>query len=362
MQQNTLMELAGSAEADSGVGGLSGPGVDSSQTFVDHRRRTPRRLETDGSDRIRTIRPSTREGRFDRRGAEGRGRTWNDGAIQRVSTRAVGTGVRRIRGGAPATVSVIDISLGGALIAYADPAGLVANDRIVMCLQLQSATAVLLSKVSRMKSGVDFRTYVGLEFCDGQDADLAQLSDELHRKHPGCSPAGRARIDTSREHRQTNSGAAPPQAACMVAGHSSLCDVRKPLHRVVLAVQLTPSTMRHRNCSVVIRSGTRVEESRRPRSPQRWPTGAPSRRRASTRSAAPRRCRAARRSMPNRRPPRSARVTASSSCRPGATAAMARIRSLTPAYMVWMPAARIAAVDINTRGLRASPGSARMPA
>ena len=86
-------------------------------------------------------------------------------------------------------VSVIDISLGGALIAYADPAGLVANDRIVMCLQLPSATAVLLSKVTRVERGVDFRTYVGLEFCDGQDADLAQLSDELRREHPGCSPA-----------------------------------------------------------------------------------------------------------------------------------------------------------------------------
>lgn len=76
-------------------------------------------------------------------------------------------------------VSIVDISLGGALIAFADPAGVMINDRLVVCLQLSTGSAVLLTRVARVARGLDFRTYVGLEICQGQDDEVARLANEL---------------------------------------------------------------------------------------------------------------------------------------------------------------------------------------
>ena len=81
-------------------------------------------------------------------------------------------------------VSVIDVSLGGVLVAYAEPAGLVVDDRAVVCFELSIGTAVLLGRGGARCAGTDFRTYVAVQFADGQDEEVDRLAEELRREHP----------------------------------------------------------------------------------------------------------------------------------------------------------------------------------
>jgi hypothetical protein len=81
----------------------------------------------------------------------------------------------------PPEVEVVDVSLGGVLVAYAEPIGLLTGERIVVSLCPVDAPVMLLGRVVRVARGTDFRTYVALEFAEQQDDEVARLGTELER-------------------------------------------------------------------------------------------------------------------------------------------------------------------------------------
>ena len=91
--------------------------------------------------------------------------------------------VANVSEAAPAEVEVIDISIGGALMAYAEPVGLVVGERVVVSVTLHSTPVMLLGQVIRIARGADFRTYVAVEFSANQDVEVEQLEGEIaHRR------------------------------------------------------------------------------------------------------------------------------------------------------------------------------------
>ena len=81
----------------------------------------------------------------------------------------------------PPEVEVIDVSLGGALVAYDEPVGLLVGERVVVSLVPLDASVLLLGRVVRVARGSDFRTYVAVEFAEHQDDEIGRLDTELER-------------------------------------------------------------------------------------------------------------------------------------------------------------------------------------
>jgi hypothetical protein len=93
----------------------------------------------------------------------------------------------------PATVDVIDVSFGGALVAFCEPVGLLRDERVVLSLEPNGTPMMLLGRVVRVARGTDFRTYVAVQFSDNQDAELERLTaelDELNRIDSSAPGAG----------------------------------------------------------------------------------------------------------------------------------------------------------------------------
>jgi hypothetical protein len=87
----------------------------------------------------------------------------------------------------PATVDVIDAALGGALVAFCEPVGVLHDEPVVVSLEPNGTPMMLLGRVVRVARGTDFRTYVAVQFSDGQDVELERLAaelDELNRSEP----------------------------------------------------------------------------------------------------------------------------------------------------------------------------------
>ncbi|MCU1501015.1 MAG: hypothetical protein JWM12_369 [Ilumatobacteraceae bacterium] len=78
----------------------------------------------------------------------------------------------------PPSAQVVDISLGGALLACAEPLGLLFAERVVISLLVDDEPILLLGRVVRVARGTDFRTYVAVHFDDGQAPEVERL-DEL---------------------------------------------------------------------------------------------------------------------------------------------------------------------------------------
>lgn len=81
----------------------------------------------------------------------------------------------------PPEVEVIDVSLGGALVAYPEPIGLHLDERVVISLCPVDAPVILLARIVRVARGADFRTYVAVQFAEQQDDEVARLDAELER-------------------------------------------------------------------------------------------------------------------------------------------------------------------------------------
>ncbi len=94
--------------------------------------------------------------------------------------------VANVSEAAPAEVEVIDISIGGALMAYAEPVGLLVGERVVVSLTMHRSPVMLLGHVVRIAHGADFRTYVAVEFSANQDIEVEQLEHEI--AHRRCAP------------------------------------------------------------------------------------------------------------------------------------------------------------------------------
>lgn len=78
---------------------------------------------------------------------------------------------------APA-VEVINASVGGVLVAYDEPVGVVADERVVISLTPPDRAGInLLGRVARVAHGTDFRTYVAVRFEETQIDEI----DELER-------------------------------------------------------------------------------------------------------------------------------------------------------------------------------------
>lgn len=102
----------------------------------------------------------------------------------------------------PPEVEVIDVSLGGALVAYDEPVGLLVGERVVVSLVPVDAAVLLLGRVVRVARGADFRTYVAVQFAEEQADELDRLAAELgHLRRARLTdaprPAGHQRPTTS---------------------------------------------------------------------------------------------------------------------------------------------------------------------
>jgi len=106
----------------------------------------------------------------------------------------------------PPEVDVVDVSLGGALVAYAEPVGLLDGERVVVSFVPVDAPVMLLGQVVRVARGTDFRTYVAVRFAEQQDDELTRLDGELERLR-----RRQAAID------QAGSSASSALAACPIA-------------------------------------------------------------------------------------------------------------------------------------------------
>jgi PilZ domain len=76
----------------------------------------------------------------------------------------------------PLAARVVDLSLGGALLSFAEPLGLLVDERVVVSIPADEAI-LLLGRVVRVARGTDFRTYVAVQFDDGQPLELERLDD-----------------------------------------------------------------------------------------------------------------------------------------------------------------------------------------
>jgi hypothetical protein len=76
----------------------------------------------------------------------------------------------------PPAARVVDLSLGGALLSFAEPLGMVVDERVVVSL-LPSDSILLLGRVVRVARGTDFRTYVAVRFDDDQPGETERLEE-----------------------------------------------------------------------------------------------------------------------------------------------------------------------------------------
>jgi len=75
----------------------------------------------------------------------------------------------------------IDISTNGVLLAFEEPVGFVEGTRAVLSIELPSGHLHTLSTIRRVARGLDFRTYVALEFELMRDDEVARLADDLEQ-------------------------------------------------------------------------------------------------------------------------------------------------------------------------------------
>jgi hypothetical protein len=73
----------------------------------------------------------------------------------------------------------IDISRGGLLMAFVEPIGFVAGDRMLVTLPDVGFRFHARGEVVRSERGTDFRTYVALRFTDFADEDYDELCARL---------------------------------------------------------------------------------------------------------------------------------------------------------------------------------------
>jgi hypothetical protein len=90
----------------------------------------------------------------------------------------------------PPSAQVIDVSVGGALLATAEPWGLRVEERVVVSLLAEKLPVLVIGRVVRVARGTDFRTYVAVQFDEGQPQEVERLEEliALHRDHElACS-------------------------------------------------------------------------------------------------------------------------------------------------------------------------------
>ena len=77
------------------------------------------------------------------------------------------------------TARIVDLSLGGALLSFAEPLGLLLEERVVICIPPEDEPIMLLGRVVRVARGTDFRTYVAVHFDEDQPRELERLGDVI---------------------------------------------------------------------------------------------------------------------------------------------------------------------------------------
>src|SRR4051812_34071203 len=76
--------------------------------------------------------------------------------------------------------TAIDASVDGLLLAFPEPVGLIADDRVVVSIPVRKGRVHTLATVSRVERGDDFRTYVAITLQDLTDEMRQRLVDGFH--------------------------------------------------------------------------------------------------------------------------------------------------------------------------------------
>jgi hypothetical protein len=74
----------------------------------------------------------------------------------------------------------VDISLGGLLLAFAEPVGFPVGHRLVISLDLPDGHFHALGRVARVDRGDDFRTYVAMSFMHVRPEDFDELMEQVN--------------------------------------------------------------------------------------------------------------------------------------------------------------------------------------
>ncbi len=81
----------------------------------------------------------------------------------------------------PPAARVVDLSLGGALLSFTEPLGMIVDERVVVSL-VPDEPILLLGRVVRVARGTDFRTYVAVHFDDVQPGETERLGELVARE------------------------------------------------------------------------------------------------------------------------------------------------------------------------------------
>lgn len=76
----------------------------------------------------------------------------------------------------PPTARVVDLSMSGTLLSFAEPLGMIVDERVVVSV-VPNDPIMLLGRVVRVARGIDFRTYVAVQFDDGQPNEEERLAE-----------------------------------------------------------------------------------------------------------------------------------------------------------------------------------------
>ncbi len=92
----------------------------------------------------------------------------------RIKTRVAASPEQRLP-----RAEVVDISLGGLLLAFAEPVGFPVGHRPVISLDLPDGHFHALGNVARVDRGDDFRTYVAMSFIHVRPEDFDELMQQI---------------------------------------------------------------------------------------------------------------------------------------------------------------------------------------
>ena len=90
-------------------------------------------------------------------------------------------------------LDAVDVSESGVLLVAAEPVGARPDDRVCLTLITRTGNLHRLGRVVRVARGVDFRTYVAIEYLDPFDTELALLLASF-RRAAGSNTAMRADV------------------------------------------------------------------------------------------------------------------------------------------------------------------------
>ena len=90
------------------------------------------------------------------------------------------------------SAQTVDISFGGLLLAFDEPIGFPVGHRLVVSLDLAGGHLHAIADVTRIERGIDFRTYIALEFSQLREDEFEAVIE--HLRDAGAADTGRSQM------------------------------------------------------------------------------------------------------------------------------------------------------------------------